>query len=79
MVLQGMQPAERITSGKAWGQVGWPVSPQLPTYLPHTHYQPLGSHILQQRRSSSTSGRSVAAEEALVAPGGLPPILANLL
>lgn len=26
-VLGGMQPAERITSGRAWEQVVWPVSP----------------------------------------------------
>lgn len=28
MVLEGMQPAERITSGRVWGQTAWPVSPQ---------------------------------------------------
>lgn len=32
MVLEGMQPAERITSGRAWGQVA--MASQSPRFPP---------------------------------------------
>lgn len=50
MVLEGMQPAERITSGRAWGQVAMSSQhPRFPPDLGLTQYQPLGGHSLQQR------------------------------
>lgn len=50
MVLEGMQPAERITSGRAWGQAAMASQHlQIPTHLGPTQYQPLGGHSLQQR------------------------------
>lgn len=82
-VLEGMQPAERITSGRVWGHVGWPVS-SLASHPLRAHStlataKPQPWAMRMDGRYTRTPGRSVAAQEALTAPAGLQPIWASLL
>lgn len=53
-VLGGMQPAERITSGRAWEQVVWPVSPQTPLC-----YGRLSTSYLEATAYSKEDGQAV--------------------
>lgn len=67
-VWEGMQPAERITSGRAWGQVGWPVSPlashPLRVHSTPATTKPQPSVKRTDRQYTRTPRRSVTAQEA---------------
>lgn len=67
MVLEGMQPAERITSGRAYGQVAWPVSP------PDSH--PLGADTRHLEAAACSKGWA----SSLSVPQWLPRKLQLLL